>query len=279
MYNLIKILTKYHVTLLFVVLELIALFMIFQYRNYQKSVFVNTANALTGNTYQAIQNFEDYKNLKEVNLALAQENATLRAMVPKTMKLINGGMVLQSDSIYQQQFSYKAAKVIQNSIYKKDNFLTINLGSNDGIQAEMGVITDKGVVGFVTFVSENYATVLSFLNSKSSVSVKIKRNKAAGTLIWDGKNHLNATILDIPLTTNVFVGDTIISSGYSAFYPAGIPMGTVTKINLGQNKQMHQIKVKLAQDFNKLNYVYVVENLVKNELDSLNNKMDSMLTD
>lgn len=269
MQNLFNILSKYHVTLLFVVLEVIALIFIFQGKNHQRNAFISSANSLTGNTYSTIQNFKDYSSLKEVNLDLAKENAYLRSLIPSSLHSIENNYLIQNDSIYQQKFIYKVAKVIQNSTLKKNNFITLNVGLNDGIKPEMGVITNQGVVGFVANVSENYSTVISFLNTKTTISAKIKSNNATGTLSWEGKDITKAILNDVPLSTQIEIGDTIITSGFSAFYPSGIMLGIIESSLISTNQQMREIHVNLFEKYNALSYVYVVENIDKLELEKL----------
>lgn len=277
MKNLFKIILKNHYILLFIVLEISALYMIFQYKNYQNSYWINSSNNFSGTVFEKINDFESYLTLKEQNDLLAEENAKLRAQLPNTLKLIDGGYIYQSDSLFKQRYTYKKAKVIQNTIYKKDNFLTLNLGEYDGIKPEMGIITDKGVIGFIVFTGKNYSTAISILNSKASVSVRVLKNNAIGTMIWDGKNHTQASIQDIPLTTAVEIGDTLVSSGFSAYYPEGILIGLIVDKKVGENQQMHNLKIKLFEDFNKLNYVYIIESMDIKELKELEEKTTEFL--
>ena len=269
MNNFFNILSKYHVTLLFILLQIIALSYIFQGKNHQRNTFINSANSFTGNTYSTIQNFKDYSSLKEANLALANENAYLRSLIPSSIQSVENNYLIQNDSVFQQKFRFKVAKVIQNTTLKKNNFITLNVGLNDGIKPEMGVITNNGVIGFVANVSENYATIISFLNTKTTVSAKIKTNNATGTLSWEGKKINRAVLNDVPLSTQIAIGDTIITSGFSAFYPSGILLGVIDSSSVSTNQQMRKIHVKLFEEFNTLNYVYVVENIDKLELKNL----------
>lgn len=251
--------------------------MIFQYKNYQNSYWINSSNKFSGLVYEKIYNIESYLSLKEQNDLLANENSNLRAQIPNTLKLIDGGYTYHSDSLFKQRFSYKKAKVIQNTIYKKDNFLTLNLGDYDGIKPDMGIITDKGVIGFIIFTGKNYSTALSILNSKASVSIRVLKNNSIGTMTWDGKNHTQTIIQDIPLTTSIEIGDTIVSSGYSAYFPEGINIGIIIDKSIGSNQQMHNIKVKLFEDFNQINYVYIIENLDLNEIKEIELKTSELL--
>jgi rod shape-determining protein MreC len=277
MQNFFSILSKYHVTLVFVVLQIFSIILIFQGKNHHRNTFINSANALTGNTYQTIQNVSSYTNLREVNEKLAYENAVLRKLIPSSLQRLNEDFVVVNDTVYRQQYTYRPGRVVNNTIYKKNNFLTVNLGEQDGILPEMGVITSKGVVGFVGAVSDNFCTVVSFLNSKANVSVKIKTNGAAGTLYWDAESPNVAVMSDVPLTTQIEKGDTIVSSGYSSIYPAGIPVGVVANYDVAAEKQMRLIKVELFENFNTLDYVYVVENLLKTEINELQEEQKKLM--
>jgi rod shape-determining protein MreC len=243
--------------------------MIFQGKNYHRNWFVYSANQLSGNTYNTISNFTQYLQLKEKNQELRKENIELRSMLDNSIHRLSANYLMKNDTLYHQKFSYRDALVIQNNFYKKNNFITIGLGSREGIQKEMGVITNDGVVGIVSAVSENYATVISLLNSQTTVSCKVSRNNATGILQWDGVNPEYAKLMDLPLSTKVYKGDTILTSGYSSVFPSGIIQGIVSSVKENKSTQMLDVTVKLKQKFNQLSHVYVIENLHKTELDSL----------
>lgn len=269
MNNLLKLFSKYYVLILFVCLQTFAIVLIFQGKDYHRSWFIFSANELSGNTYNVMTNFKEYLRLKEVNQELRKENIELRSMMPYSMKRIGSTHLMHEDTLYHQKYQYKVARVIQNNFNKKNNYITIGLGEMDGIKKEMGVITHDGVVGIVNAVSEHYATVLSLLNSQSAVSCKIARNNATGILQWDGGSPLYAKLNDIPLSTKVVKGDTVVTSGFSADFPSGLIQGIVAEVKENSSTQMLDITVKLKQKFNQLSYVYVIENLHKAELDTL----------
>ena len=269
MNNLLKIFSKYYVLILFICLQTIALIMVIQGKNYHRNWFIFSANQLSGDTYNQITNLNEYLNLREVNQGLIKENIELRSMMNNSLHRINSSYLMEEDTIYHQKYTYRSARVISNSIYKKNNFITIGLGKRDGIQKEMGVITHDGVVGIVNEVSQNYATIISLLNTQSTVSCKISRNNATGILQWDGIDPEYAKLIDLPLSTKIFKGDTVMTSGFSSVFPSGILQGIVTKVIANKETQMLDITVKLKQNFNQLSHVYVIENLHKTELDTL----------
>ena len=152
------------------------------------------------------------------------------------------------------------------------NYITLNMGSNDGIIEEMGVISPSGVVGMVGAVSNNYSTIISFLHPKTVISCKLKSNGVSGLLQWTGGNISKALIKDIPITTRIQQGDSVLTSGYSSVFPGGIYIGKINSFKKDLESQTQRIIVDLNIDFSSLNKVYVVENLYKTELEELNKK-------
>jgi rod shape-determining protein MreC len=272
MNRLLKVFSKHYVLILFIFLQVISLSVVFQGKNYHRSIFINSINDLTGGTYALVSNYKQFFQLKDNNLTLAKANADLLALLPTSIQKINQEYVLVSDSLYRQKYLFRHAQVINNSVNKKDNFFIMNLGSNDGMMKEMGVVTSSGVVGMIVQVSNHYSKGISFLNSNSRVSCKIKRNDAAGILYWNGVDSKSSIIEDLPLTSEVLVGDTVMTSGYSSVYPKGIVVGVVQQVVENVEKQMLDIEVELTIDYNAINHVYVVENLDKEELKWLKSK-------
>lgn len=272
MNRLIKLFSSHYVLILFIFLQVISLSVIFQGKNYHRSIFINSVNDITGGTYSLINNYQQYFKLKDDNLSLARENADLRAILPASIQKVNAEYLLVSDSLYKQKYLFRNAQVIDNSINKKDNFFVLNLGAKDGMLEEMGVMTNNGIVGMIVQVSDHYSKAISFLNSNTRVSCKIKRNDAVGILYWDGLNSKSAVLEDLPLTTEVLAGDTVMTSGYSSIYPKGIVVGVVKKVDENLEKQLLDIKIELALDYNTINHVYVIENLYKDELEELKSK-------
>jgi len=163
-----------------------------------------------------------------------------------------------SDSISGVKFTYSTARIINNSINKQNNYITLNAGSNEGIQREMGVITKDGVVGIVASVSNNFSTVISLLNTNLKVSAKHKRTGFYGSLYWDGLNYREVILSEIPQHVNLVEGDTIVTSGYSSIFPPDIPLGTIKEFDL-KGGNFYIVKVKLLSDFKRLDYVCIIK--------------------
>ena len=272
MINILAILKRFHFQILFALLLIIGLGLTIQQKNYQRTKFINSANFLSGGIYSSFNNIEDYLNLKQINDELQAENALLRSELISSLKKINGEYYQKDDTLYSQKYVYRVADVISNSYSGPTNYLTLNMGSNDGIIEEMGVISPSGVVGMVGAVSDNYSTVISFLHPKTVISCRLKSSGVSGLLKWTGKDISEAQINDIPITTRIEKGDSVITSGYSSVFPGGIYMGHIKSFEKDLESQTQKITVDLSIDFSSLNKVYVVENLYKSELEELNKK-------
>ncbi len=162
------------------------------------------------------------------------------------------------DTVYQQHYRFIAAKVINNSIHQKNNYITINKGSLHGIKKGMGVISPTGVVGIVLNVSQQFATIQSLLHSETRVSAMLSSSQVFGSLIWGEKiNPKRALLRDIPNHVEVKAGEEVNTSGYSLF-PQGIPLGKVTGTDISSGESFLDIEIELSTDFHNLQYVYVV---------------------
>lgn len=270
MYNLVKFILKYHFTILFVFIELLALFIVFQNNKYQKVKFLNASNFVTGTVYSAKTSVTDYFKLKEINQSLAEENAMLQQQIRQInymeIPTLYNDTVFVMDTIIidtTRQFNFATAKVISNSLNKQFNTIFINKGSNDGFYKDMGVINQQGVVGVIRSVSANYATITPIINREFNVNAKIKDSGFFGNLTWDGVDPLYAQLYDIPNHVTPTIGDTIVTSGYSQIFKEGYVIGYIEKVNSVAGKSFINIDVHLAVEFGNLNYVYGVENPIK----------------
>lgn len=267
MRNLLKILYTYHFLLLFIALEVVSIVMLVQNNKYHSASYAAKAKAISGSIFASVNDFKEYLSLKEANKALAHENAMLRNYLKSNFNTFDTTRIVLNDSIFRQHYRYQEAKVVNNTVNKQFNYITLNKGSRNGIKPDMAVIGPNGVVGIVNGVSENFANVVSLLNVDFKVSARLKKNNYLGSIIWEGKNFGYCTMNDIPQHVVIEKGDTVVTSGFSSF-PEGIMIGTVSGFNLKDGNFYH-IDVKLSTSFKSLSYVSVVEHLVKDEVTNL----------
>ncbi|MFZ4059416.1 MAG: rod shape-determining protein MreC [Ferruginibacter sp.] len=258
-------LIKYYFFFLFALLEIIAFVMIANNTYYQGARILNTANQLTGGVYQSYNDIFDYLYLKQNNRILAEENANLRAMIEKSYVKFTNSEITIHDTLYKQQYKYIDAKVISNSTGKRNNYLMLNKGYNQGIRNNMAVVSSNGIVGIVNGVSGNFSSVMSLLHSETKISAKLKKTNAAGSVTWEGGSYKKGSLTDIPSHIRMMTGDTVITSGFSLDFPEGITIGTIAEYGLNPGDNFYHIKINYSTDFNKLDYVYVVKNMFKDE--------------
>ena len=263
MRNLLNFFLKYNYWFLFILLEVISFALLFRFNNYQGSAFFTSSNQMAGMVYEAANNVTGYFHLKSINDDLVQKNVELELQMERLRSAL---MELTSDSTGLERMKSDALKgydiyranVINNGLTHVDNYITLDKGENDGIRSEMGVINGSGVVGIVYHTSSNYSVVIPILNSKSSISCKIKRSDYFGFLKWDGGSSEYATVKDMPRHSLFSLGDTIVTSGHSAVFPGGIPIGTVEDMSDSHDGLSYLLKVKLFTDFGRLNDVRVI---------------------
>lgn len=259
--------------------------MVVTYNNYQKAKFLTSSNGITGYFYENFAGVFQVFDLKKANTELAEENAQLRTAL-QHYQLRNKSTNSQSylsernplitmtrDSLNKIVYFFTTARVINNSINQRHNFLTINKGRNQGVKPDMGVVSAGRVVGLVTNVGENYSTVISVLNERWKLSAKIKRNDFFGSLSWNGKNYRTVQLNEIPYHVPVQNGDTVVTTGFSSSFPEGLEIGIVSDYSLGTGSNFYKIDVSLAVDFKSIVQVGLVENRQLreiNQLESLN---------
>jgi rod shape-determining protein MreC len=269
MRNLIFFISKYYVFFLFFTLEIFAFVIVYRFNNYQKASFVNYTTGVTSSFYTTVNNTNQYFNLRRVNDSLQMENARLHSQLITSYYQNNFSPKQINDTMYKQQYEYIPATVVNNSVTKRNNYITLNRGKDHGVEPEMGVISETGIVGIVMSVSDHYCTVLSLLNNNCKISAKIKKNGAFGSLRWEGDDPKYAKLLDVNKHVPIATNDEIITSNFSTIFPEGIPIGRIFSHSLDAGDNFHTIKVELYTDFGTVSSVYIIRNLMKGEQTNL----------
>ena len=276
MRNLLNFLLKYNYWLLFILLEVICFVLLFRFNNYQQSVFFTSANVVAGKVYEVSGGISSYFHLKSVNEDLLDRNMALEQQITNLENRLKDYRIdsITMNSIrYLEQADYKIFKahVIRNSLNQADNYITLDKGSSSGIRPEMGVVDGNGVVGIVYKTSPSYSLVISVLNSKSSISCKIIGSEYFGYLKWEYGDSRYAYLKDLPRHAEFNLGDTVVTSGYSTVFPAGVMVGTVDDMSDSNDGLSYLMKIKLAIDFGKLGNVRVISRSGQGEQRELEN--------
>jgi rod shape-determining protein MreC len=272
MRNLILFLTRNYYIILFLALETFSIFLIIQNNHFQRAHFLNSSNAVSGSIYQMYSGITDYFGLKVQNDKLALENVILKNQLRASYSPAVNSNILVKDSLHKQQFVYLSAKVVNNSINRRKNYLTLNMGKNQGVTLESAVISSEGIVGIVRDVSANFSSVMSVLHENARIPVEIKRFNENSILTWDGENELYGQMERIPSHLDIRKGDTVLTSSYSSIFPEGVMVGTIESFDKVAGNTFFDVTVKLSTDFSRLKYVNVVNNLMKEEQTTLETK-------
>lgn len=271
MRDLLDFLIKYSKWLLFVIYVVISCVLLFRNNPYQHYIFLTSANAVSSAVYGSAENVTSYFHLHDINEDLQSQNARLEAqLLDLQTKLEKFELDEEFDSIMADtvklQYDFILANVISNSVTRGHNYITINKGRKDGIKPEMGVVDQNGVVGVVNVVGNNASRIISLLNPKMRLSCKIKGSEYFGSLVWDGKNTEEAVLEEMPRHEKFKKGDTIVTSGYSAVFPPGIPVGTIISHAKEHDDNFYALRIKLFTDFNRLSTVRIITNEMVEEL-------------
>ena len=269
MLRILQFLYRIRAFLLFVFLEVVAVWLIVSNNSPQGAAFFNSSNNLVGAALEKQADVAQFFSLAQANEALTEENAKILESLEQ-LRIKPDSLNIPLDSAMEATFEFRAARVIGNSLRYSQNYLTLNKGAKHGVKPGMGIFDSRGVIGRVKAVSENYSVAFSMLNTGLLVSSKIKSTDDFGSVQWDGANTSEARLLYVPRHVNAQAGDTVITSGFNAVFPEGILIGVISEIGPDEdNPNYLNIRLKLSADFSKVTFVYLVENTQFTELDSL----------
>ena len=248
--------------------------MLFRFNAYQGSVWFTQANAVAGKVLDYEAKLLQFIHLKDLNvqltqniLQLQQENDSIRTLLAQLTQDSSYTQKVQTELLADEKLI--PAHIISNSIKQKDNYITLDKGSKDGIRTEMGVVSGTGIVGITYLVSNHFSVVLPILNTHSNISCRLRGTNYFGSLKWSGGSPLQAYMDDIPRHARCKIGDVVETSGFSSVFPAGIFVGKVIQINNSKDGLSYRLEVQLSTDLAKIRDVCIVSNSRQAELDSL----------
>ena len=264
MRNLLEFLAKYNHWLLFVVLEVVCAVLLFRYNTYQGSVWFSTASAVAGKVYELNSAVEAYFSLSRVNEGLAQRNFYLERQLTQLRGLYEEAThdttaMEREGRELLSRFRLIPAKVVDNTLDRPHNLMTINRGRADGIRPDMGVACGNGIVGIVYLVSDHYSVVMPVLNIKSRISCAIRNRGYVGYLVWYGDDASVAYVEDIPRHARFRKGDWIETSGYSSIFPKGVLVGRIEQVYNSRDGLSYRLRVRLSTDFSRVRDVCVID--------------------
>ena len=265
-------LNRYFHLVIFLILQIVALILLYNNNNYQHFVLSSTTQTITGPVQKLADNFYNHFKYHRENEYLMNQNMAL-------LREKKNMYIFSDDSLYsvfsdkkRRMYDITSAHVVFNTINKTYNYIILDKGKKNGVVPDMAVLSAAGVVGVVSDVSENFSTVIPILNPQSRISAKIIPINQNGTVVWVDDDPSIAQVIHIPQHLQIAAGDSVVTSGFSDVFPKDLLIGTVIEKYDNPNNTFLTIKIRLATDFSNLNHVYLISNLYKPELDDLKSR-------
>ena len=267
--------------LLAILLIVFSFYLVFAHNPYQRSVYLTSANSVTGWFYTMSNNVTSFIHLRKNNQMLLEQNAVLENELFSLRSYIDDIAVTDSsdvdafvrDSTEQSQFAFIPAEVVNLSFSGVNNFITINKGSKNGLKPDMGVISQRGVVGVVANVSTNFSVVIPIINPMFRLSAKLKNSDNYGSIFWNGESVNTVQLGELPKHEIYQAGDTVMTS-FSRIFPKNTVIGYVSSMGKTSDDNFNTFNVKLATDFNSLQDVLVINDQFYEEQKLLENSLE-----
>ncbi len=275
MRNFILFIRRFFNLLLFLALEAFCAVFISRTHTLQGTDILSSSNAVSGYFYTKQSALTRYFSLGKVNDSLMIENARLQAQIAKAKysvdtlrdSTVSGRNSDSTHIVEYAKYIYRTARVINNSVAEKNNYLTLNRGFRDGVREGQAVISGSGVVGKVVHTSAHFATVLSVLSELQLVSVRL-RDSTAGMMRWTYESRVPKPdviyVTDVPMEIKLHLGDSVYTT-VNSFFPPDVLVGTIARSERIQRSGKRLLLLKPATNFRNVPYVYVIENLMSPE--------------
>ncbi|MDD2981949.1 MAG: rod shape-determining protein MreC [Crocinitomicaceae bacterium] len=256
---------KFRVFLFFVALQVFALSTYFTYLSFPRSQYLTSASEINGKILKVSYEVTKHFNLSQNNTLLQQENIALRKQLPQSFMALQSGNVLINDTLHKQRYEYIPATVIKSTFNHRNNYFTLNIGSVEGVERDMGVFTDNGIVGIIHNVSAHFSVVKSVLTEAINIDVMVESTGAFGMLKWDGKDARIGSITGISNDIKVKKWSKVVTRGGSGIFPRGLPVGKISNLKPVEGKPLWDISLLYSEDYRKIQRVYVAKNIMKDE--------------
>jgi len=207
---------------------------------------------------EELQGLADSLMIENVRLKeIGSENETLRRLLGFT----------QANPTH----SYKAAEV-KGRVIGRDpsnflSYLIVDVGSQQGIERGMPVVTERGLVGRITEVGSNWAKVMLIIDPSSSVNALIQNSRATGVV--EGRVGGGLVMKYIPQADTVNVNDIVLTSGLGGNFPKALIIGQVTAVHQRDIEMFQQAVIRPTVDFNNLEIVLVITNFLPTDFERL----------
>lgn len=256
MRNLWNLIVQYHVALVFILFQGLALTWFISSHGYPRGKWVQQSLEWQGNWNQRLSQWDRLTELADLNRELLAENATLRA---ELFSARDGAAAT----------AFAGAEVVRSTWSSTDNYFIINKGARDGITPGQGILQYNKAIGRVVEASDRFALALPIINQTVEWSVRIGSQGPVARLAWEGGDATRAMLYDVPRSAVFTAGDSVVTSGFQGYFPVGLMVGTVAEDGPEFDGQFLNVPVQLAADFRTLRYVELATTSGRMEIQSL----------
>ena len=254
--------------LLAIFLVVFSFYLVFSFNSFQRSVFLSSANVVTGNIYTAANSVESFFQLRrnnnlllERNIQLEKELFAMRAYMENRLGLDSAALqAFVNNSLHNepQRFNFIPARTVNMTTAGPNNYITINRGAAHGIRRNMGVISQDGVVGVVSNVSQQFSVVLPIINPRFGLGARLQESQNTGSISWNGENAREAQLTQLPRHEVFTRGDTVVTS-FSRIFPQNLIIGFVSEQGESRDGNFSEFTIQLATNFHTLQSVFVID--------------------
>ena len=259
-------LLRYGSFFLFILLECISIYLIVNFNKEQNEIYLYSVGKLGGKVDEIRSESKIYLNSNQTVEDLINQKLALSEKLAFYQSAEFSGQVLSDSSVFDSSYTFLSAQVINNTVNRVNNYITLDKGRKDGVEERMGVLSDRGVVGVVRDVGENYSLVMSLLHKQSHLSASIKGKNYFGSLSWKSLDPKLVTLEEIPKHAEIVTGDTVLTSGYDYLFPGGLPVGVVKDIQIKEGGNTFSIGVELSSDISSIRNVYLINRMDRKEI-------------
>ena len=242
--------------------------------NSLRAVTVTAASILE----EPVSNVRVYRNALKTNAYLQQQNILLQDELSKLRSIEKENQELKSLLRLEESYNYplQITRVVTKQLNTLNNSLSVNVGSNEGIQRGMPLINSDGLIGKVILAASNYSQVMPLSHPLFRVSAQIQDSKANGIITWDISSPSYLIMDFVPKTVPIDTGMVIQTSGLGNEFPAGIPIGHVVDFRSQDGTNTQQLKIEPFSKLNEVSEGFIVLFTSDTSLVQLNNEFNQL---
>lgn len=270
MKNLLLLIIRFKVTLIWLGLSVLSVIISVQYNRKNNETFHNYTTVTSSYIENIRAKLMKRYYTRQENEALRAENLRLRQEIMyKNYQIRRLSFPKLPDSLsLSSDWTLIPARVVNQTVHKQYNFISINAGSKDGVAKGDGVICAQGIVGIVIAVSKNYCVAASILNKNTKVRAKTSVDGSVGILEWKGDKINMAKLNYIPTHVLIQPNEVVVTSSYANIFPDGILIGRLKDVQKS-GTNFFDINVELSTNFSRLSDVYITHHRTRGELEEI----------